>query len=248
MRIGICSDIHVHRGDQHDDVEALIQHVNQQRDLDLLVCAGDLSHHSLQVRTFLASITLQCPRAWLPGNHDVWVIDPETEGDTPDHRYRVTLPALSEAVGWHYLPSGPLLVGGLTVVGTTGWFTGAGFSEWFDGDADDRDEALAARFAADLEQAISDAPAASRLIVVTHHVPYPACLPRPNADRGDHSARIAEVIARHTERIELVIHGHKHRRYGPTRIEGVTYIAHPFGYPGQHGGPGDGLRVLDLGM
>ena len=61
MKIGICSDIHVHRQDQVREIQDLVKHVNAHRDLDLLICAGDLSHHLTQVREFLASITLHCP-------------------------------------------------------------------------------------------------------------------------------------------------------------------------------------------
>ena len=249
MKVGICSDIHVHRHDQTDAIQELIAHVNAQRDLDLLICAGDLSHCTAEVRAFLQSITLDCPRVWLPGNHDLWVIDAESESDTSDSRYRVMLPALSDAAGWHYLPSGPLSLAGerIAVVGTTGWFTDSGYSEWFDADADERDQELATRFASELEHNIAAVEASVRLIVVTHHVPHPGCLPQGDPRNGEHSVRIAEVIARHADRIELVVHGHKHRRYGPKTIDGVRYVAHPFGYPRQHEGPEDGFRVVDVG-
>jgi 3',5'-cyclic AMP phosphodiesterase CpdA len=248
MKLGICSDIHVHRHDQLREVELLIAHVNRQRDLDLLICAGDISHRIAEIRAFFGSITLDCPRAWVPGNHDLWVIDAESETDCADTRYRSTLPAVSGAAGWHYLPAGPLELpgGGFAVVGTTGWFTGPGYSEWHDAEADQRDEALALRFGIELENDIATARDGARLIVVTHHVPHPACLPEQHPRRGEHSARLAEVIARHSARIALVVHGHKHRRHGPSTIDGVRYVAHPFGYPGQHERPEDGLRVLVL--
>jgi 3',5'-cyclic AMP phosphodiesterase CpdA len=249
LKIGICSDIHVHRHDQADEVRALLEHLNSQRDLDLLICAGDLSHRSTEVRSFLRAVTLDCPRAWVPGNHDLWVIDAESDEDSAELRYRTVLPAISKAEDWHYLPGGPLVLDGArrAVVGTTGWFTDRGYSEWFDAEADERDDALATRLANELERHIDAAPKAARLIVVTHHVPHPECLPpEGDARRAEHSVRIAEVIARHAKRIELVVHGHKHRRYGPSQIDGVPYIAHPFGYPRQHERPEDGLRVIEV--
>jgi 3',5'-cyclic AMP phosphodiesterase CpdA len=248
LRIGICSDIHVHRLDQASEIEELITHVNAQRNLDLLICAGDLSHRSTEVSSFLRGITLDCPRAWVPGNHDLWVIDRESEQDTAELRYRSTLPALSKEAGWHYLPEGALSLAGtrLVVVGTTGWFTDRGYSEWFDAEADERDDELAKRLAVDLDRQIVSVPPAAKVILVTHHVPHPSCLPDGDPRRAEHSTRIAEVIARHANRIELVVHGHKHRRYGPMIIDGVPYVAHPFGYPRQHERPEDGLRVLEL--
>jgi hypothetical protein len=63
---------------------------------------------------------------------------------------------------------------------------------------------------------------------------------------AEHSVYLAQVIARYADRIELVVHGHKHRRYGAVAIDGVRYIAHPFGYPRQHTCPEDGLRIIEL--
>jgi 3',5'-cyclic AMP phosphodiesterase CpdA len=248
MLVGICSDIHVHRHDQAHEIRELVDYVNSRSDLDLLICAGDLSHRTVEALEFLQAITLGCPRAWVPGNHDLWVIDPESEADSSDNRYRMTLPSLSKASGWHYLPSGPLSLaaGRVAVVGTTGWFTDAGFSEWYEATADERDQELAMRLANDLERDIAATDPSARLIVVTHHVPHVECLLEMDPRLSEHSARIAEVIARHAERIDLVAHGHKHRRYGPKTIEGVRYVAHPFGYPRQHQGPEDGLRVLEV--
>jgi hypothetical protein len=47
-------------------------------------------------------------------------------------------------------------------------------------------------------------------------------------------------------RLPGLTHGHKHRRYGPMSLDGVRYIAHPFGYPRRHERPEDGLRVFEL--
>jgi len=248
VRIGICSDIHVHRHDQADDIQDLVEHINAS-ELDVLLCAGDLSHHPDEVRGFLQAISLECPRAWVPGNHDVWGIDAASPSNTADHRYRTVFPALSRETGWHYLPDAPLLIPGgeTTVVGTLGWFTGPGYSEWFDASASDADEMLAARFAQELEQSILTS-GAEQLIVVTHHVPHPDCLPEGGKRQAKHSTLLAEVIARYADRIALVVHGHKHRRYGPSLIDGLWYVAHPFGYPGQHTSHWDGLRVLDLDL
>jgi 3',5'-cyclic AMP phosphodiesterase CpdA len=193
-------------------------------------------------------VTLDCPRAWVPGNHDLWVIDAESDRDSTDFRYSLGLPAVSKSAGWHYLPGGPLFLASsqIAVVGTTGWFTDRGYSEAFDAEADERDGQLAKRFANELDAQIASVPDGARLVVVTHHVPHVACLPEGSSRRAEYSALIAEVIAQHAKRIDLVVHGHKHRRYGPMTIDGVSYVAHPFGYPRQHERPEDGLRVLEL--
>ena len=249
MKIGICSDIHVHRRDQADQVCDLVDHINDQQNLDLLLCAGDLSHTTREVHSFLHSITLQCPRAWLPGNHDIWVIEAESELDSAEKRYRQTLCDISRDTNWHYHPSGPLMLqdGTLAVVGSMGWFTDPGYSEWFDADAGVADAALAVELADDLQESITRTDKA-RLIVVTHHVPHPDCLPPGDARQAEHNLHIAEVISQHAQRIALVVHGHKLRRYGPIEIGGIPYVAHPFGYPNQHKTPEDGFRIVDLGF
>lgn len=248
MRIGVCSDIHVHRHEQGPRIAELVAHINAQSDLDLLICAGDLSHRTAEVRAFLESVHPGCPRAWVPGNHDVWVIDQESAEDSPEHRYVALFPAMSEAIGWHYLPSGPLVLPSheIAVVGTTGWFTGEGYSEWFDAAGDDRDDDLARRFARELESGIEAVAPTARLVVVTHHLPRAECLVEGSSARAEFSRYLTSVVERHAARIALAVHGHKHRRYGPRVIEGVAHLAHPFGYPGQNGGVEDGLRVVEI--
>lgn len=249
MKVAICSDIHVHRHDHADEILNLVGHINAQRGLDLLICAGDLSHRTSEVREFLASITVSCPRAWVPGNHDLWVIEAESEQDHAENRYRVALPGIAREVGWHYLPDGPLHLAGqsTSVVGTTAWFTGPGYSEWHDAQADARDELLATRMAAELESQLLSVDLARRVIVVTHHVPHHGCLGPDDTPDGRVNRHVTEVIRRHAARIDLVVHGHRHRRYDPKVIDGVSFVAHPFGMPGQHVGAEDGLRVIEVG-
>lgn len=246
MNIGLFSDIHVHRYDQAEEIAALVAHINQTPNLDLLLCAGDLSHHSLEIEAFFRSITVTCVKAWVPGNHDIWVIHEEVPGDSADVRYVQRFPQLSNTLGWHYLPSQPLLLpeAGLALVGSMGWFTDPGYSEWYDTSATHADHVLAQRLAMELEQSILAVPSELKIGVVTHHVPHPDCLPPGDPRQGETSTFMAETLLRHRERLALVLHGHKHRRYGPRRIHGIPFVAHPFGYPRQHASPADGFRVL----
>ena len=50
---------------------------------------------------------------------------------------------------------------------------------------------MAIRFASELDQNIAAVTKSARLIVVTHHVPHPACLPEADPRRGEHSVRLA---------------------------------------------------------
>jgi hypothetical protein len=56
---------------------------------------------------------------------------------------------------------------------------------------------------------------------------------------------VAGVLKINAGRIRLVLHGHHHRRH-ETRADGIWFVAHPFGYPGEHASPADGFRVVDL--
>ena len=153
LTIGLLSDVHAHRPDQAEALAGLIEHINAQPAPDLLLLAGDVSHRTAELSSFLGALRADCPRCWVPGNHDVWVIDPESADDSAELRYRQRFAAISEAQGWHYLPAGPLLLPelGLAAVGTLGWFTGPGFSEWFDQPSSEQDLELARRLADELE-------------------------------------------------------------------------------------------------
>lgn len=248
MKIGILSDIHLHRSEHRDQVNELIEYVNRAPDLDLLVCAGDLSHVTSELKSFLSVLRPACPRCWVPGNHDIWVIDPEHDNDTSEYRYRHGFGELSRQTGWAYLPEGALELPehGVAVVGTMVWFSDKGFSEWFDTESADRDRALAERFASDLEAQIETLPERWKLVVVTHHVPDLRCLDSPAPGRGECNEHLAPVLGRYRDRIVAAIHGHRHHRYGPRFIDGVPFYAHPFGYPGQHEKVDDGMRIVEV--
>lgn len=248
IKIAFCSDIHVHRHEHAADINALVQHINQITNLDAFLFVGDLSHRTEEIKSFLASITLDCPKLWVPGNHDIWVIDKESEQDSAEYRYNQHFAEISNAIGWHYLPaeSFQLKQMNYVVIGTIGWFSGAGFSEWFDDDADERNEKLACEIAQNLERQIAGVAKGSRVVLVIHHVPHEQCIPEHARSRGRVNHHIQSILQRYKDKIELVIHGHYHSRYDAMDIDGVRFIAHPFGYPQQHASVDDGVKVIEL--
>ena len=96
------------------------------RRADLVIIAGDVSHRDDRIeRAVRAFLEVAARVAYLPGNHDLWSIGgPEAVQGPVDTwiRYRQDLRALVEGVGGHYLPAAPLRLGGLAVVGSTGWY------------------------------------------------------------------------------------------------------------------------------
>lgn len=248
MILGLMSDIHAHRGDQAAEISELVASINTGPAPDLLIFAGDASHRLNEIDQFLKSFRLECPKCWIPGNHDIWVIDKESPEDTAEHRYQVVFPRVSREAGWHYLPDGPLLLEkhGVGVIGTIGWFSGDGFSEWFDADSSALDRELAVNFALELERSLEQVPQDKPVVVVTHHLGHQG-VPSFEPERGSvWNEHVQQFLGKHRDRILLVVHGHSHLRYDPIQVDGLYFMAHPFGYPYQHDCVNDGYRTVEV--
>jgi hypothetical protein len=188
--VAFTSDLHV---DHHPDLVALIA-ARVAGAADALIVAGDVSP-----RLDILADTLRRLRAvvpvvvYVPGNHDLWCTP-----DTPDsrRRYLEVFAELCQEVGARYLPAGPVVLDGVTLVGQTGWYDyslrdpaldavvpvevyargSLGPIAWMDKqfivwpDVDDRalTQLMAARLAADLAAAPRTAP----VWVVTHMLPF----------------------------------------------------------------------------
>jgi hypothetical protein len=191
VRVAFTSDLHI---DHHPEVIDLI--AKCAKGVDVLVIAGDVSPSLERLRDTLGRLRDAAPRvAFVPGNHDLW----STGGDDPDARarYEDVLPGLCARVGVDYLPSGPIVMDGGTIVGQTGWYdlslrdpalegtiprsayeqgkfgplawSDKRFVSWpgVDGDAG-LTMWMASRLARDLARAPQDRPA----LVVTHMLPF----------------------------------------------------------------------------
>jgi predicted MPP superfamily phosphohydrolase len=248
MILGLMSDIHSHRGDHADEVANLLESINNGPSPDLLLFLGDTSHRIPEIDQFLQAIKLRCPKGWIPGNHDIWVIDKESQEDTADHRYTVTFPHISKQAGWHYLPNNPLCLSrfGIAIIGTIGWFSGDGYSEWFDADSSSLDQDLAKRFGIELEKSLEQVPQDLQLIVATHHLSHNN-IPSFDPTQGNlWNIYLERFLEKYKDRIVLVVHGHRHVRYDPANVDDLVFVAHPFGYPHQHNSISDGYRTLEV--
>jgi predicted MPP superfamily phosphohydrolase len=117
LRLAFTSDLHI---DHHPEVVDLVAARAREAEVDVLVVAGDVSSREPRVADALDRLADEVPRvAFVPGNHDLWVRD----GD-PDsrERYEETIPALCARAGVVCLTEGPIDVGGVTLVGQTGWY------------------------------------------------------------------------------------------------------------------------------
>lgn len=121
MKIAITADLHWGHRHGTNETRALVDHLNASPP-DLLILAGDLGTRTLFDECLALFANLTCPKALVPGNHDVWV-ERESERDSLQ-RYEEDLPRACEEQGFHYLDHSPLYFEeeDLAIVGTMNWY------------------------------------------------------------------------------------------------------------------------------
>jgi calcineurin-like phosphoesterase family protein len=205
--VAFISDLHV---DHHPEVVELVAERAAAADVTALIVGGDISPSLQRLEETLVRLRAAGPRVlFVPGNHDLWSGGDGGAGSsgTPDsrERYLHVFPELCARAGVDYLPEGPVALGGLVVVGQTGWYDYSlrdprldflipaaayqagrfGPLTWSDkrfvvwpGLAEDRDPELAAWMAARLRRDLEAAPRDRPVIVATHMVPFAELVPR----------------------------------------------------------------------
>lgn len=90
---------------------------------EVLILAGDVGAGADFERCLEQFEQLNCRKALVPGNHDIWVSQPDERGDSWQV-YHSVLPALCARHGFHYLDQAPLLLPEIdaAVVGTINWY------------------------------------------------------------------------------------------------------------------------------
>jgi predicted phosphodiesterase len=117
VNVAFTSDLHI---DHHPEV---IDHITRQAvaaRVEVLILAGDVCSGVDTLRQVLGHFRAHLPRVvYVPGNHDLW-----TQEGTPDSRarYLEVFPDLCAAARVDYLPDGPVVLPGLSLVGQTGWY------------------------------------------------------------------------------------------------------------------------------
>ncbi len=127
MRIATLSDLHTDHADNRDALVKLALAIHEGA-ADLVLVAGDISHKDDRIVRTLQALAVAAPKvAYLPGNHDLWFDVPfapvRDDLNTWD-RHDEALKELVGALGVHYLPSGPLYLGSVALVGSCGWYDG----------------------------------------------------------------------------------------------------------------------------
>lgn len=267
MKVGLISDLHT-------DVTALnkqlVPHLIdavRAAELDVFVLAGDLARHLVQLSETLNAFQLAdlaCEKLFVPGNHDIWAI--ETPNVTSEQKCGI-ISELCRECGFHPLMDVPFIKERVGFCGTIGWYDysfapeGYDFSDtqyaekelmgavWNDkryAKWADTDRVVARRFEAELETQIASVrDDVSRIIVVTHHVPFRVCIRYRGELPWDFFRAFMGSKRLGTQCLQepLVTHalfGHTHRALD-MQVRGVRAISAPIGY--LHEEPTMGLRA-----
>ena len=123
LRIAITADLHYGSRQGGDSATvALVAHLCEAPP-DVLLLAGDVGAGDDFERCLTLFDGLDCRKALVPGNHDIWVYSDDRRGDSWTV-YREYLPAVCGRHGFHYLDQAPLALpeSGLTIVGSMNWY------------------------------------------------------------------------------------------------------------------------------
>lgn len=139
LRLAITADLHWGIRPPGDEAtRQLVAHLRANPP-DVLVLAGDVGADVDFVPCLKLFADLPCRKALVPGNHDIWVREGDSRGDSLTV-YREYLPRVSAAEGFHFLDAEPLLLpeANLAIVGNMNWYdyswSAARLSEHFPGE------------------------------------------------------------------------------------------------------------------
>lgn len=256
MKIGLISDLHT---DVTPLNKLLVPHLIdavRAAELDVFVLAGDLARHLVQLSETLNAFylaDLACEKLFVPGNHDIWAV--ETSDVTSEQKCGI-ISELCRECGFHPLMDVPFVKEKIGFCGTIGWYDYSFAPEGYDfSDAqyaekelmgavwnDKRyakwsgtDLVVARRFEAELETQIASVrDDVSRIIVVTHHVPFRECIRYRGELPWDFFRAFmgSKHLGTQCLKEPLVTHalfGHTHQALD-MQVRSVRAIAAPVGY------------------
>jgi len=121
--IAITADLHWGIRPQGDAATRRLVAALECQPPDVLVLAGDVGAGDDFERCLELFASLPVRKALVPGNHDVWVMDNDSRGDSWQV-YSELLPRISAKHGFHYLDHAPLVFPemNLAIVGSMNWY------------------------------------------------------------------------------------------------------------------------------
>ena len=126
LRLAVTADLHHDVPKSRASADALIDALNRRDDLDAVLLVGDAATADGDgLERCLSLFRDGRPRLFVPGNHELWSRKRPADaaallGDELPRRVR--------DLGWHWLPGSPLVLKGVAVVGSLGWYD-YGFAE-----------------------------------------------------------------------------------------------------------------------
>lgn len=122
MRIALTADLHWGQNPVGDDATLALVEALRISPPDALILAGDQGTEDHFAECLRLFDELKCPKALVPGNHDIWVDDKDCRGDSLEV-YERLLPEMCRQHGFHYLDHGPLILSpSLALVGSINWY------------------------------------------------------------------------------------------------------------------------------
>jgi 3',5'-cyclic AMP phosphodiesterase CpdA len=125
FRIAVTADLHWGVRPSGDEATRLLVSVLKDPDElpDLLILAGDIGASKDFGPCLDLFADLNCQKAFVPGNHDIWVQPDDARGDSWDV-YEQFLADEAARRDFHYLDQGPLMLPrqNLAIVGTMNWY------------------------------------------------------------------------------------------------------------------------------
>lgn len=123
LRLAITADLHWGIRPAGDAATRWLVDFLRAAPPDVLVLAGDVGAGEDFGHCLALFDELDCRKALVPGNHDIWVTSDDVRGNSLQV-YREHLPRLCAAHGFHYLDHGPMLLpeANLALVGSMNWY------------------------------------------------------------------------------------------------------------------------------
>lgn len=256
MKIGLISDLHTEATKTNKDIIPYLINAIREANLDVFVLAGDVTPKLSEFYEILAEFDkadLTCKKLFVPGNHDIWVS--KNANMTSEQKCGI-ISEICQDHSFYSLIDTPYIAGDTGFCGTIGWydytfapeeydFTTEQYAEkqlmgtvWSDkryAQWRNTDENVTHRFAKELEQQIESVKdKVKRIIVVTHHVPFRACIRYRRKLPWDYFQAFmgSDVLGKICMQEPLVTHvlfGHAHYAVNQ-KVENVKAICAPIGY------------------
>lgn len=117
MRLIVTADLHINHGRSRPLAEAAIDQINATAGDALLLIGDTATADGDALENALSRITFDGPKLFVAGNHELWSKEPDTL-----KLFEQDLPRRVESAGWHWLEGRPITVGGVSFVGSVGWY------------------------------------------------------------------------------------------------------------------------------